>query len=69
MNIVCVTPIYRYKGWTFEFHPVVGPWPLTGEMKHRQKAGAVFWAVFDDFASLQKNEQEQYRLSGGCYRY
>ncbi len=66
---LCTVPVYEYKGWSFEFHSYLGPWPLKKDGNPRKCAGKKFWDIFDEFATLSKEEQETYlKISGGCIK-
>lgn len=66
---ICGPRIYKYKGWTFEYHAYLGPWPLTKTGERRKRAGDVFWKIFNDFLALPEEEQKKLCLGGGCQRF
>lgn len=69
-GFICSTPIYEYKGWTFEFNQYhTAPWPLKKDGEPRKCAGRVFWAVFDEWFALPEDEREKCRVAGGCQRF
>ena len=55
---------YRYKGWLFEYHrnKPFGPWPLRKDFEPRQKAGKVFYDMFEEFNDLSEAHQEMFRV-------
>ena len=66
-TIVCTSTVYSFRGWLFEFPPSCGPWPLRKDLSPRKRAGRVFYRVVEEFAALQKEEQDKYKVSaGGC---
>lgn len=69
MGFICTVPIYKYKGWLFEYKPHTGAWPLKKDGEPRKRAGMVFWTLLDEFLQLTEDEQRQYRLSGGCIQF
>lgn len=66
---VCSPRIYKYKGWLFEHNFYLGAWPLKKDFEPRKRAGKVFWSLLDEFLRLPEDEQEQYRIGGGCVRF
>ena len=64
--IICSAPMYEYKGWFFEFHKYIGPWPLKKDGDPRKRAGRAFYKMIDGFRALPDDEQEKYRVGGGC---
>ena len=68
-GFVCTVPIYEYKGWFFEYKAYCGPWPLKKNGDPRKCAGKKFWNMFSEFSKLPEEEQETYRVGGGCVRF
>ncbi len=67
---ICSTPIYEYRGWTFEFHAYTGgSWPLKKDGEPRKQAGRLFWKMFAEWNALPGEQREQYRVAGGCQRF
>lgn len=66
-GVICTTPVYKYKGWLFEYHKYFGPWPLKKDFEPRKRAGRVFWGLFSEFNSLNEDEKKKYRIAGGCH--
>jgi len=66
---ICFTPTYEYKGVTFEFHRYCGPWPIKKDGEPFKRAGKKFFDVFDEWFLLPEDEQETYRIGGGCERF
>lgn len=64
--IICTAPVYKFKGWLFDYKPHVGAWPLKKDGEPRARAGMKFWTVFDEFFNLPEDEQRKYRVGGGC---
>lgn len=63
---VCMARIYEYKGWLFEVPGMDIPWPLKKDGEPRKRAGNKFWNMYSEFERLTDNEQEKYRVAGGC---
>ena len=68
-GFLCGTPVYEYKGWTFEYGYTSYPWPLRKDGMPFKRAGAKFWAVVDEWCALPVAERETYRVAGGCQRF
>lgn len=66
---VCSTPVYEYKGWTFEVHYNSGPWPLRKDGEVRALAGRMFWRMFSEWDDLTDDEKQKTRVGGGCVRF
>jgi hypothetical protein len=65
-GFICGPRLYRYAGWYFEYHSYCGPWPLRQNGELRARAGRKFWQMIRDFDALRKDEQDAYRVGGGC---
>jgi hypothetical protein len=65
-GFVCTVPVYKYKGWFFEYKPHTGAWPLRKDGEPRKRAGDVFWCVLSEFLDIPESERKYYRVSGGC---
>ena len=63
-GFLCSPRIYRYDGWFFEWG--FRPWPLRKNGNPRETAGRDFYEMFDRFSALSKEDQENYRVGGGC---
>lgn len=68
-GFVCTVPVYEYKGWSFEYKIYCGPWPLKKNGELKKLAGRKFWKMFFEFSKLPEEEQEKYRVGGGCMRF
>jgi len=73
-GFLCSTPLYEYehngKVWTFEMHRYMGtPWPIRKDGAPYKRAGKTFWDMLDAFMALPEDEQETYRIGGGCQRF
>ena len=66
---VCSSPVYAYKGWTFEVNYNSGPWPLRRDGELRKRAGRVFWRVWGEFEDLTDEQKKACRVGGGCVRF
>jgi hypothetical protein len=64
--IVCTIPVYKFKGWLFEYKPHIGPWPLKKDGEPRLKCGNRFYDMFTEFYDLSEKEKNTHRISGGC---
>jgi len=65
-GIICSSPVYEYKGWTFEYrrHGFTVPWPLCKDGTLRKRAGNKFWEMWSEWRNLPGDEQETYRVRG-----
>jgi hypothetical protein len=59
---LCLSNIYQFKGWTFEYNAAFGPWPLNKNGEPKKRAGDKFNKVFSEFFSLPDEKKEQYRI-------
>lgn len=69
MGFICGPRIYKFDGWLFEVHAHSGPWPLKKDFGLRERAGRKFWAMWDKWCKLRKDEQDKCRIGGGCQRF
>lgn len=60
--IICGPGEYFYNGWSFEIHSYRGPWPLKKDGDPKERAGRLFWKMWDEFKSLSETEKETYRV-------
>jgi len=67
-GFMCSSPVYEFDGWTFEYKPALGPWPLTKDYNPRKCAGAKFWAMFSKWDKLTDKEKYATKIGGGCER-
>lgn len=66
-GILCSSSAYTYKGWIFEIHSYLGPWPLKKDGDPRKRAGKKFWGIWREWSKLTEEEKAGtiiYR--GGC---
>lgn len=66
---LCVTPVYEYKGVTFEMGYSTLPWPRKKNMEPKKRAGIKFFELIDEFCTLTDDEQAKYKIQGGCIRF
>lgn len=64
--ILCSPRIYEYDGVMFEMSTRNGPHPLKKNGDPMQTISRSFWDMYDRFSALSKEEQEAYRIGGGC---
>lgn len=69
MGFVCSAPEYEYKGWVFEIHAYMGPWPLKKNGDPRKRAGRKFYKMWEEFSTLTEDEQKSFRIGGGCRKF
>jgi len=71
IGFLCSTPVYKYKGWTFQYgsYGSCEPWPLKKDGELYKRAGKRFYDVFSEWWDLPEEEQEAYRVGGGCERF
>lgn len=63
---LCIPRQYLYKGVSFEFATMVGPWPLKKDGEPRARAGRGFYAKIGPWLKMTREEQEKFRVGGGC---
>ena len=58
--IVCsfIKGTYRYKGWLFEIHDYVGPWPLKKDGDPKKRAGKKFFDMWCEWDKLSDEEKK-----------
>lgn len=66
---ICGPRIYEYKGVEFEVHAWCGPCPLKKNGDPKIRIPKSFWTLWEEFSKLPKDEQEKFRLGGGCVRF
>jgi len=66
VGFFCGPRVYEFDGWLFEVHHYGGPWPLRKDGTPRARASRTFWRIWERFDALPKEEQERYRVGGGC---
>ena len=63
---VCGPRIYEFEGWLFEVHSYCGPWPMKKDGSLRDRAGRIFFKMYDRFNKLSSRKKNKYRVGGGC---
>ena len=63
---LCGPKVYEFEGVSFEFSPIIGPWPLKKDGEPKVRAGKKFYDFYKRFAALSVDEQEKFRTGGGC---
>jgi hypothetical protein len=64
-GFLCSPRLYKYDGWFFEYgHHIC--WPLCKDGEPRKRAGDRFYDMIHKFLALPEEEQERYRVGGGC---
>ena len=67
-GFICSSPVYEYKGWTFEMTHS-GPWPLRKDgMPWERRPPSAFWDAMREWEDLPDDEKKRTRLGGGCVR-
>lgn len=61
-GFVCTTPVYKYKGITFEFHPYCGPVKLNKDGEPSKQQGIKFLKTIQEWVELPEDEQEKYNI-------
>lgn len=64
-GFLCSPPLYEYDGWFFQYGHYIC-WPLCKDGEPRKRAGKKFYDMLDRFFALSEEEQESYRVGGGC---
>ena len=68
-GFICGPRIYEFGGWLFEVNACCGPWPLKKNGDPRERAGMVFWKIFEKFDKLSKEDKRKHRVGGGCISF
>ena len=64
-GFICSPPLYEFEGWYFQYgHHIC--WPLCKDGEPKKRAGNKFYDMIDKFLALPEEEQERYRVGGGC---
>ena len=62
---ICLANIFRFDGYTFEDHKLLGPLPVHKRtLEPRKTVPPGFWKMFDRWFNLTDNEKEKYRICG-----
>jgi hypothetical protein len=67
-GFLCSAPRYKYKGVHFEYGHF-GPAKLTADGEPAKRQGNKFYDLFYEWVALPEEEQESYRVGGGCERF
>ncbi len=64
-GILTLANIYEYKGFTFEFHPYLGPVKLKKKNLAEAKfSGRKFYKIITEWDKLDSKEKEKTRIYG-----
>lgn len=63
---LCGPKVYEFEGVVFETSYIIGPWPLKKNGDPKARCGKKFYDWYKRFDALPPEEQEKYRLGGGC---
>jgi hypothetical protein len=66
-GIIHLADIYRYRGFTFEFHRYCGPMLCRSDMepaKRQPGARSRFWPVLERWQKLPPSKRERTRIYG-----
>jgi len=66
-GFLCGPRLYEYDGWFFENSAYGGPWPLKKDGELRERAGRVFYKMFEKWQS--ETDPESFRVGGGCRQF
>jgi hypothetical protein len=67
VGVIHVADIYRFEGYTFDWHHYCGPMLCRKDMEPRKRqpgARSRFWDVIDRWQKLPKTEKEKTRIYG-----
>ena len=56
-GIMTLANIYQFKGFTFEFHPFLGPVKVNKNFEPAAAMGRKFFKAFDEWAKLSDEEK------------
>lgn len=62
--ILNIANVYRYKGFTFEFHRYCGPMKINKDGEPSKTCGRKFWKAFDEWNNLTKEQKEDTQIAG-----
>ena len=65
-GILCLSHIYKFGGFEFEWHPYCGPAQLNKDGSHRAHPTMAFWGMVDTFQRLSEEERQACKIQGGC---
>ena len=60
--VITFRDFYQYKGFTFEYHPYLGPHKLNKNLESSKREGKRFFDVFSEWDALSKDEKEQTKI-------
>ncbi len=63
---ICGPAVYEYKGWTFEYGWMTGPWPLKKNGEPMKRRGRKFLKDIACFSHLDEETKKLFRAGGGC---
>jgi len=56
--------IYQFKGFTFEFHPFLGPLKVNKNFEPAAVMGRKFFKVYSEWDKLTKEEKDKTQIFG-----
>ena len=66
-GVVHVADIYKFGGYTFEFHKYMGPCLLNKDLEPRKGnigMRSKFWNVFEEWTRMSEDKKEETRIYG-----
>lgn len=63
-GIMTVANVYKYKGFTFEFHTLFGPVKVNKNFEPSACMGRKFWKVYSEWNKLTKEEKLDTQIFG-----
>ncbi len=65
-GFICGPGIYEYKGITIELGGIGGPWPINKKGNPYERIPKKVDEIVREWCTLDKEEQNKYRIGGGC---
>ena len=63
-GIMTLANIYQFKGFTFEFHPFLGPIKVNKNFEPAAAMGRKFFKVYSEWDKLTKEEKDKTQIFG-----
>jgi hypothetical protein len=63
-GIMTLANIYQFKGFTFEFHPFLGPIKVNKNFEPAAAMGRKFFKVYSEWDKLTKEEKAETQIFG-----
>lgn len=61
-GFITLADVYKYKGFTFEFHHYLGPVKLRKDGEPAKRQGRKFYKIVDEWEKLSKVERRKTQI-------